>query len=177
MSYSMSVCLSLQKVRRVGRALGLQLERAGPWGGRMQPWSSWMFPAAPALEGPPLPQAGVTRCAHSPEAMVPGSSGHCGSQPAGRQSACSRPFWPAPPPHARSTCCSSRCGRAQGECSGRARGECSGRARGECSGRAQGECSGHRQTQGPEQPAGSEDTRPRLTGTRTPPGAAGCWAS
>lgn len=50
MSYSTSVCLSLQKVLERGRALGLELGRAGPWGGWTQPRSSWIFPAAPVLE-------------------------------------------------------------------------------------------------------------------------------
>lgn len=48
-------------------------------------------------------------------AVVPGSSDHCGSQPVGRWSACSRPSWPAPPLRPQNTCCSSHCGHARGE--------------------------------------------------------------
>lgn len=71
-----------------------------------------------AAPGPPecpqqrlqAPPAGCCRVA-----VVPGSSDHCGSQPVGRWSACSRPSWPAPPLHPQNTCCSSHCGHAQGE--------------------------------------------------------------
>lgn len=146
MSYSTSVCLSLQKVLERGKSSGSRIRKSRALGRVDAAPVLLDIPRSPCV-GASL-QAGVTRSAHCPGAAVPGSSGRCGSRPAGRWSACNRPFWPALPPRPRSTCCSSRCGRAQGE------------------------CSGHRQTQGPE-----DTPRLRLTGTRTPPGAAGCWAS
>lgn len=146
MSYSTSVCLSLQKVLERGESSGSRIRKSRALGRVDAALVLLDIPRSPCVGAGR--QAGVTRRAHCPGAAVPGSSGRCGSRPAGRRSACNRPFWPALPPRPRSTCCSSRCGRAQGE------------------------CSGHRQTQGPE-----DTPRPRLTGTRTPPGAAGCWAS
>lgn len=71
-------------------------------------------PAHPAGIGQP-PRPGQCPGWHCPVAVLPGSSGHFGSRPAGRWSACSPPSWPAPPRHPQSACCSSHCRRAQGE--------------------------------------------------------------
>lgn len=87
-------------------------KRAGPWGG----WDAALVlldsPISPCV-GATAGRLGVTRSAHCPGAAVPGSSGRCGSRPAGRRSACNRPFLASSATRPRSTCCSSRCGRAQ----------------------------------------------------------------
>lgn len=106
-----SGCPSLQKVLRVRESSRSRMRKSSALGRPAEPQPQ----QHPCGDKPALLPPGQCRARCCLGALVPESSGHCGSRPAGRWSACSQPSWPALPPHPQNPCCSSHCRQAQGE--------------------------------------------------------------
>lgn len=106
-----SGCPSLQKVLRVRESSRSRMKKTSALGRPAEPQPQ----QHPCGDKPALLPPGQCRARCCLGALVPESSGHCGSRPAGKWSACSRPSWPAPPLHPQNPCCSSHCRQARGE--------------------------------------------------------------